>query len=477
MEKDFGVRFTDEFYATKDEVKKALNISSIDSIWDKVISYRNFFTKQLPLRNIEYVPFNIVLPQYLLNKVVKIEKRISHSLVKYIQISYTNQKDKIVFENDSYLNMILTLASLYDIKIDPPAALSLINGIQENVPVEQLFLYRYINVLKNIQNDVSEISFERFITIYGELRGRTFDFEDKASYIRQTDLNNKQDHVLVGKHYEGAPLERIIPLLDDLITFLNKSPYCGLINACITYFYILYIKPFEYYNEEMAILLFKYVLSHFDNENIPSFTNIEEGILSENKIISKMMLESEMKFDLTYISNRLIEIFDNSLIVLEEKLKDFEIISPSLHQNEQNNENVESEESIIEEKQFSEDKSVVQEEKITSHINYSENIVIDGVDFEKKISLPKVPVGLDEKDASLVAQHLLEIYPSLKKNQADFYSKHCTIGKYYTIAQYKREQNVVYETARTSMDNLAALGFYKKEQIRNKFVYTPVVRD
>ena len=88
-----------------------------------------------------------------------------------------------------------------------------------------------------------------------------------------------------------------------------------------------------------------------------------------------------------------------------------------------------------------------------------------------------MPVGLDEKDASLIAQHLLEIYPSLKKNQADFYSKHCTIGKYYTIAQYKREQNVVYETARTSMDNLANLGFYKKEQIRNKFVYTPVVRD
>ena len=32
MEKDFGIRFTDESYATKDEVKKALNISSIDSI-------------------------------------------------------------------------------------------------------------------------------------------------------------------------------------------------------------------------------------------------------------------------------------------------------------------------------------------------------------------------------------------------------------------------------------------------------------
>ena len=163
MEKDFGIRFTDESYATKDEVKKALNISSIDSIWDKVIQYRTYYTKQLPLRNIEYVPFNIVLPQYLLNKVIKIEKRISSSLVKYIQLSYTNAKDRIVFENDSYLNIVLTLARLYDIKIDHPAALALINKEQETIPVEQLFLYRYVSVLKYIQDNVDEISFAKFI--------------------------------------------------------------------------------------------------------------------------------------------------------------------------------------------------------------------------------------------------------------------------------------------------------------------------
>ena len=470
MEKDFGIRFTDESYATKDEVKKALNISSIDSIWDKVIQYRTYYTKQLPLRNIEYVPFNIVLPQYLLNKVIKIEKRISSSLVKYIQLSYTNAKDRIVFENDSYLNIVLTLARLYDIKIDHPAALALINKEQETIPVEQLFLYRYVNVLKYIQDNVGEISFAKFIEIYGILRGRTFDLENTSSYIRQTDVNNKQDHVLVGKHYEGAPLERIVPLLEDLVAFLNKSPYCGLINASISYFYILYIKPFEYYNEEMAILIFKFVLTHFDNKNIPSFANIEEEILSSSKIIDKMMLESEMKFDLTYISNLLIQIFDNSLSLLEEKIMDYEVKELQIDEKD------ESEEIVLEEKEEIKVSEPL-EEKVVEHVNYSENIAIDGVDFEKKISLPKVPVGLDEKDASLIAQHLLEIYPSLKKNQADFYSKHCTIGKYYTIAQYKREQNVVYETARTSMDNLANLGFYKKEQIRNKFVYTPVVRD
>ena len=36
MEKDFGIRFTEDYYATKDEVKKSLNMTSIDSIWDRI---------------------------------------------------------------------------------------------------------------------------------------------------------------------------------------------------------------------------------------------------------------------------------------------------------------------------------------------------------------------------------------------------------------------------------------------------------
>ena len=42
--------------------------------------------------------------------------------------------------------------------------------------------------------------------------------------------------------------------------------------------------------------------------------------------------------------------------------------------------------------------------------------------------------------------------------------------------QFKKEEDVAYETARTSMDFLADSGFYKKSQIRNKFVYTPIPR-
>jgi hypothetical protein len=39
---------------------------------------------------------------------------------------------------------------------------------------------------------------------------------------------------------------------------------------------------------------------------------------------------------------------------------------------------------------------------------------------------------------------------------------------------YQKEMNVVYETARTSMEQLVSLGYYRRESVKNKFVYTPV---
>ena len=118
-------------------------------------------------------------------------------------------------------------------------------------------------------------------------------------------------------------------------------------------------------------------------------------------------------------------------------------------------------------------------EKSLPPININEPLSKDAasqVSFEMNVSLPTVPVGLDEKDAAKIEEHLLEIYPTLKRGQAYFYARHCTIGKYYTISQYKKLLDCAYETARTSMDNLVDLGFYRKEKLNNKFIYTPLPR-
>ena len=92
------------------------------------------------------------------------------------------------------------------------------------------------------------------------------------------------------------------------------------------------------------------------------------------------------------------------------------------------------------------------------------------------VALPIFPQGLKEDDVERIVIDLMETYPTLKRTQAHFYAKHCTIGRTYTIQQFKNEEGTSYETARTSMDALAMLGLYEKTNLRNKFVYKPIPR-
>ena len=46
-----------------------------------------------------------------------------------------------------------------------------------------------------------------------------------------------------------------------------------------------------------------------------------------------------------------------------------------------------------------------------------------------------------------------------------------------TVDQYKKCVGCAYETARSSMNNLVLLGYYKKEILKKKFVYIPVKRN
>ena len=96
---------------------------------------------------------------------------------------------------------------------------------------------------------------------------------------------------------------------------------------------------------------------------------------------------------------------------------------------------------------------------------------------QEELAVAYIPVALDEKQAVLLEQDLLERDPELKKGEAKFYARHCTKGKKYTIAQYKKSLRCAYETARTSMDHLAELLYYRKEKVKNKYVYIPVEKE
>ena len=457
MERDFSIRFTDDIYASKEEIQKALNLSSIDAIWDKINLYRNYFKRSLDLSSIEGKIFSICLTLSLQQKIISLEKRMIKTM---IYLSKMNETSLNNFINECLLEIGRDYANQDSITITDDILKKLLDDDLIEVPQAYNTLRNYLLTLKqSIYKSLNKYDLSILTSFYGKILRKEINPNDFDSFARIIDLNNPSDHLVLNQHYSASPLDKIEPMLDELINFNNSNNTFSLIKAVVSYFYLIYIKPFDYFNEECAVLSLKYIITNSDIPYVPFVLNLEKYLLNTNtELFKNKFVLSELSCDLTYFTNYILDIIDKSIKELEEKIENNDIML------------------IKEEFKQSDEEDLLLKSSI---INNEPKYVIankNPVTFEQKVSMPTLPTGLDEKDVDLIAENLLELYPSLKINQAKFYASHCTIGKYYSIAQYKKETGVAYETARTSMDNLVALGFYKKEQIKNKYVYTPVIR-
>ena len=455
MERDFAVRFTNENYASKDEVRRHLNISSIDSIWERVVNYRSYFKKTLELSSIEFKAFSVCITLPLQQRVFSLEKRLIKNMIFLSKLDYESEK---VFIENALMIVGRSYAEQDSLTLENNTLISLISDSTSDVPQAYLSLKNYLQTLKHYLNrSASKFDLPIFTSFYGKILRKEINYQDFDSFCRIIDMNNPSDHVLSGRHYHAAPLDKIQSLLSSLIKFNNESRVFTLVKAIITYFYLIYIKPFDYFNEECALLSLKYIIAQDNMEKVPFLLNLEKRLLNVNEeVFKEKFILSELSGDLTYFVNYIFDIIESSVDEFDELVSQNEI-------------------RVIKD-EFSQTDEVFVEKKTSVNPTINNFTNSNPVVFEQKVSMPTFPVGLDEKDVNLIAENLLELYPSLKKNQAKFYASHCTIGKYYSIAQYKKETGVAYETARTSMDNLVNLGFYRKEQIKNKYVYTPVVR-
>lgn len=454
MERDFAIRFSDEVYASKEDVQHILGISSIETIWNKIISYRSYFKRNLDLFSIENKSFSVCLTLPLIEKVTSLERKLVKQMVL---VEKMDEKNKENFINKSLFILGKNYAYQDSITIDDEDLNKLINDVTSEVPQAYLTLKNYLLSLKfYLKRSVSKYDLQVLTSFYGKILRKEINYSDFDSYLRMIDLNNPNDHLEEGHHYNAAPLDKIEPLLKDLLYFNSNSTLFPLLKGLITYFYLIYIKPFDYFNDECSLLSLKYIIAQDNIDCVPFLLNLEKRLLnSNNDELMKKFLLSEASLDLTYFIDYALNIIEDSINEEDDLLTQENVNSLRQEFNQ-----------------------IDEIKKTKPFIAYQNNIYSGNnpVVFEQKVSMPTLPTGLDEQDVDLIAENLLELYPSLKSNQAKFYASHCTIGKYYSISQYKKETGVAYETARTSMDNLVNLGFYKKEQVKNKYVYTPVVR-
>ena len=431
---DLALRFTNDLYATKSDVSKALNTSMIDAIWQHILQYRALFAIPLPVQTITKQPLTLHLTPVILEQIQSIERKMTKVLGYF---SSLQTLDHLPLNFSSSLIPVLTpLADHYGASHAQRHLLAIIEGKEEERSQELIFVERYFSTIKVIASRRQTRLDEDF---FGDMLVSLMGHDNLTSFYREKELTNRP-RSLIGKVYESAPSSMVESMMHQLLAWISSSTLSPIILATVTLFYMNYVKPFEFYNDELSFLSFKNILIHSDYEMTPIFLAIESCI--EDEAFELRLLEVQKTFDVTYLLDFILPLLEKSLL---------QVLDGCVHMDR----------SLLKKEQRSSPAPTIVSPVVTSSFPVS--------------SSPSIQHPLDEEiEANRVQENLLITHPDMKQLEAFFYARHRLIGKFYTIAQFKQKTGCAYETARTSMDHLVKLGYYRKEPFKNKFVYTPV---
>ena len=474
----YGIRFSEEKYATKNEVIKDMGTSLIDGIWNGILQYRSTFYHYLTIKTIEKGSQLFYCPCPGINaKVNSAEAKLLRLMREYNKLSpFTGDLNR--FEQTCVIKSLKSIASIHNYEVNDQYLLALINNQIKEDNQQSQFLKRYYNALTYIKEGyVNNVDDNFLADLYAKILG----VNELTSFYRQKDLSSRDNKVLVSRIYASAPAHLVNEMMDKLFAFISSSSMSNLVKAFVVIFYINYVKPFTEYSEEISVLMAKAILAHFDLGECGAIFPFEAILENEMEEANKVFQEVQKTSDVTYIVTYMLAFFDKKMEEL------FDIIATNKASSLKadffkKDEEIKEENSIINQaptdtfnkKEENKIESIKVNEESNEKIEEVASSNLIGVKSELAISVPDV---YDEKAAQRLEDHLLETDPSIKKGEAYFYARHCTIGKIYTIAMYKKALKCVYETARTSMDHLVSLHYYRKEAYKNKYVYTPIKKD
>jgi Fic family protein len=429
---DLAIRFTDEQYATKQDVAKTLGTAVVDALWGTILQYRATFARILPLQAMDKQPLQMVLTPSLLEKVMAFDRKMAKavSLFNYHQI-----QNKLA---SPFYPLLLPILASVGKQYGASTAERNLMYIVEGKTVERKAELASVNqYFRSIEWIASKRQTKLDEDIIGDLLMLLNQTQELTMFYREKELTNRPKS-LVARVYEAAPYPLIEPMMKSLIQTVNQLTLSPLVIATIALYYLDYIKPFETFNNEMSFLLFKNILIHSDYEAVASYLNIEQFM--DNEAYEKCMLEVQRTRDVTYLLDFLLPYMLASVEQILDRLVGLQKQAVMIEQKQPQPLAVPTPASLPKE---------------TTPFSASESTI-------------------GEVESNRLQQHLLETHPSMKKGEAFFYARHHTVGKYYTLSHYKQQLSCAYETARTSMEHLVQLGYYRKEKYKNKYVYTPV---
>ena len=334
-------------------------------------------------------------------------------------------------------NKLLRLNRNYSLLFRNQTSLDAFNNLLKDRILKTLHSCAQYSTLLNFaySNFESNLNDDYFAELYAKANG----VREITSFYRRGEYRANGYRALVDHIYDCAPTELIVPMIDNLFEFAKDSSFSSIVKAIIVYYYISYIQPFDLYSNNIAMVYAKSVLAKDSLGELALLLPLEEIFFNHPDDYQKLNNETQKTLDLTY----LIKYVLTSLNPIIDEL-------------------------LVASKKFADNVKVEKVDSSLGSINKDEETI--------KLALKKQPSPLTRTDAKKLEKDLLERDPRLREKEAHFYVVHCTIGKIYTLSNYKRFCRCAYETARTSMDRLAEFGYYRKEQLKNKFIYSPIAR-
>ena len=489
---DLAMRFTEDKYATKNEVARELKISSVDTFWANILSYRSHFYHYLAVRTIEKNMLLFCGCPAVNSLVNNVEMKLIRANREYCLIPPNSKQYRQLYsafgkESLRILNDVEQLG-VEEGYLESVLRREVVSAIPNN-----MLLVNYVKALAYIKRAyVNPINEDFLADLYAKLLGT----EELTEFYRNSEDRNPENRVLIDRVYTSAPVNAIGGMMNNLFTFIATSTLSTSLKAIITFFYINYVKPFSKYSEEMAVLMAKAILAHEAFGETVVDLPLEKLLLLPGEEAARIYVEVQKTSDITYFVNYVFKYLSRYCEDFLDEITKSKVteLKEDFYQVDEKLEEVEVPEQSAQPEKFetidlfAASEEPKQEQPIVQPVSSNEEVEEQPVAQPKKktvkvtyvqeeLAVAYIPVALDEKQAVLLEQDLLERDPELKKGEAKFYARHCTKGKKYTIAQYKNTLRCAYETARTSMDHLAELLYYRKEKVKNKYVYIPVEKE
>lgn len=491
---ELAIRFTEESYATKAEVSRELRMSLIDNIWSNILKYRASYYRYLSLKSIDKNQLMVCYCQSVGNNINVMDSKLLKQMGEYMKIEKANG-NLSHFEDLCLISSLKQVAHKHGIDISDIHLRSLIQGDLREVPLDKRILRRYLSALRLIKKKYDyEINIDFLADVYSAFTENP----ELTSFYRESEDKNPNNRVLIDRIYTSAPVNLIENLMNSLFSFISTSSLSSVVKSIITYYFINYVQPFPEGNEEIALLMMKAVLANGALSEFGVVFPLENLLNINSETFNKVCIEVQKTNDLTYFVNLILKALNASLDDLANIKANFstDVVRKDFYREDPVEQPVPPQETVIttyndlpptppvqpvveeikpvvEQKPVEQPKPVVEQPKPAPQPKVA---VETPAPVTHELAVQYIPETLDEKAAKRLEEHLLEMDPALKKGEAYFYARHCTMHMNYTIQQYKKALGCAYETARTSMDHLAELHYYEKNQIKNKFVYTPIKR-